>query len=104
MCVSTTTTIANNTVGRVPRELLEDGVERACASEWTSRMICWTLQALTHIPAAEHMLCGSPAGFCVDGVVAGVRSSILVYKRSDPGRAVFAIEVGGDDSGCVVSI
>jgi hypothetical protein len=96
--------IVNKKCGQVPCELLEGGVDQVCAGEWASRMLCWTLQAVTKIPAAEHILCGMPAGFCVDGVNAGDRSRILVYKRSDPGIAVFAIVVGGDDSGCVVSI
>ena len=99
ICSDTTTTVrhhqvvtlANKKCGQVPCELLEGGVDQVCAGEWASRMLCWTLQAVTKIPAAEHIL-------------AGERSRILVYKRSDPGIAVFAIVVGGDDSGCVVSI
>ena len=101
---ATANTNTNHRVGRIPCELLQWDVGLTCASEWASRMICWALQPLTHIAAPEHLVCGTPS-YCGDIDVATVmQRRILVYNRSNPQTPVFAIEVGGEDMGCVVCL
>ena len=86
--------------GTVPLELLEGGID-ACASADYRRMLCWALQRVTGITASEHILCGCPAGYGIDGVTVAVQPRIVVFDRSHPSIAIFTVDVSGPKMGCV---
>ena len=92
------------TLGKISFELLESGVDEICASENETRMICWALQRVTGIIAAEHILCGCSAGCSIDGVASGAYPRLVVFERSQPLIAVCIIDIAGPNIGLVQSV